>query len=259
MYLQKLNEYNGNTKVATHKQVRKSKEQEDSKAIIKEAMKRQGIIHKPNATKHSESNTHTSFVERIPEEIRFIKRFVNLNGKTKSKDDLLRFINSLQKAIVEKRIRKTSAYADEIKMIQGKLIDTYNSMGSKIAIELTQQTFDSLKELAGAEKVLPSIQFIKKYIAMNGKPAMKQRAKDLLQQINKAIDKGKLSESDFYISEINELKQNLKIFISTTSQKVLEIEPAALNGLEGILGCACQQLNGTPKIPSKPFNFICKV
>ncbi len=248
LYLQKLNEYNSNTKVATHKQVRKNKEQEDSKAIIKEAMKRQGIVHKPNAAKHSEANTNINFVERIPEEIRFIKRFVNLNGKTKTKDDLLRFINSLQKAIVEKRIRKTSAYADEIKMIQSKLIDTYNSMGNKIAIELTQQTFDSLKELAGAEKVLQSIQFIKKYIAMNGKPAMKQKAKDLLQQINKAIDKGKLSESDFYINEINELKQNLKTFISTTSQKVLEIEPAALNGLEGILGCACQQLNGTPEI-----------
>ncbi|MEP7256804.1 MAG: hypothetical protein ABI687_00395 [Flavitalea sp.] len=35
--------------------------------------------------------------------ISFIKRFVNLNGKTKLKEDILRFINSLQKAIVEKR------------------------------------------------------------------------------------------------------------------------------------------------------------
>lgn len=250
LYLEKLNEFVNGSNKAERKQTRKTKESESNQAIIKEAMKRQGIIPKANAAKHSEPTTPINFVERIPEEIKFIKRFVNLNGKTKTKDDLLRFINSLQKAIVEKKIRKTSVYAEEIKMIQGKLIDTYNTMGNKIAIELTQQTFDSLKELTGTEKLLPSIQFIKKYIAMNGKISMKLKAKELLEQINKAIDKGKLSESDFYINEIHELKKNLKTFITTTGQKVLSIEPATLNGLEGILGCACQQLNGiaTPQI-----------
>jgi hypothetical protein len=251
LYLEKLNEFVNNTKAATHKQVRKQREQDDSKTVIKEAMRRQGINPKAAAKNtNTTEQKNINFVERIPEEIRFIKRFVNLNGKTKTKDDLLRFINSLQKAIVEKRIRKTSVFAEEIKMVQSKLIDTYNTMGNKIAIELTQSTYENLKELTGAEKVMPSIQFIKKYIAMNGKISMKQKAKDLLEQINKALDKGKLKDSDFYINEIHELKKNLKTFISTTGQKTLSIEPAALNGLEGILGCACQQLNGvsTPQI-----------
>jgi hypothetical protein len=66
-----------------------------------------------------------AFVERMSEELKFIKRFVNMDGKTKLKDDILRFINSLQKSIVEKKIRKTSSYADQIKFIQQKLIDTY--------------------------------------------------------------------------------------------------------------------------------------
>lgn len=99
-------------------------------------------------------------VERIPEELRFIKRFVNLNGKTKTKDELLRFINSLQKAILEKRIRKTSSSAEQIQFIQDKLIEVYNNMKAKIKIELRPETYDALKRLTGEEKVMPSINFI---------------------------------------------------------------------------------------------------
>jgi hypothetical protein len=123
-------------------------------------------------------------------------------------------------------------------------------MGNTILIELTLATYDTLQQITGEEKVMPSIQFIKKYIAMNGKPAMKLKAKELLEQINKALDKGKLSDNDIYIGEIHELKKNLKTFITTTGQKALSIEPATLNGLQGVLGCACNQLNGveTPAI-----------
>lgn len=183
-------------------------------------------------------------VERMPEELRFIRRYVNLDGKTKTKEEILRFINSLQKAIVEKRIRKTSSYAEQVKYIQEKLIDVYNGMKSKIKLELKPETYESLKKLTGSEKVLASIGFIKRYISLNGKLGMKEKAKQLLQQINKAMDKGKISDNDPYIVEIHELKKNLKSFTTDKTIKVLEIEQAALNGLEGILGCACQNLNG---------------
>jgi hypothetical protein len=189
-------------------------------------------------------------VERIAEEIKFIKRFVNLDGKTKSKEELLRFINALQKAIIEKRIRKTSTYAEQIKFIQNSLIETYNTMKAKIKFELKPTTYDTLKKITGEEKVLVSIQFIKRYISMNGKPAMKQKAKELLTQINKAMDKGKITDKDPYIIEIHELKKNLKTFITTASQKALEIELNTLNGLEGILGCACTTINGLGEVPS---------
>ena len=57
------------------------------------------------------------------------------------------------------------------------------------------------------------------------------------------MDKGKITDNDRYISEIHTIKKNLKAFISTKAEKTLEIEKAELNGLRGILGCACQQLN----------------
>ena len=98
---------------------------------------------------------------------------------TKTKDEILRFINSLQKAIVEKRIRKTSAYADQIKYVQERLIDVYNTMKTKIKLELKPETYEALKKLTGEEKVMASIGFIKRYISMNEKPGMKEKAKDL--------------------------------------------------------------------------------
>ncbi len=252
IYLAKLNEFVNANKKAERKQRHKDVQKQSDREIMQEAMRKQGLIDEngkpvkksPKPKKQIEFSPQPTMVERIPEELRFIKRFVNLNGKTKTKDEILRFVNSLQKAILEKRIRKTSTYAEQIKYIQERLIDVYNTMKAKIKLELKPETFDTLKKLTGEEKVMASINFIKRYISMNGKPGMKEKAKQLLTQINRAIDKGKITDNDPYIVEIHELKKNLKAFTANKSEKALEIEKATLNGLEGILGCACQNLNG---------------
>ncbi len=97
---------------------------------------------------------------------------------------------------------------------------------------------------------MPSINFIKRYISMNGKPGMKEKARKLLDQINRANIKGKVADDDPYITELHEIKKNLKSFITNKAVKTLEIEKTTLNGLEGILGCACQHLNGIDRLPT---------
>ena len=249
LYLSKLNEFVSNNLKADKKKTNAGQTKIANDEVIKEATKRQGITKPAKPGKVSNPVAEdVLFTERIPDELRFIKRFLNLNGKTKLKEDILRFINSLQKAIVEKKIRKSSPYAEQVKFIQGRLIETYNTMKAKIKIELKPETFDAMKKLTGEEKVMPSINFIKRYIGMNGKPGMKQKAKQLLEQINKAYEKGKITDSDSYIVEMHELKKNLKSFIITASQKTLKIEEATLNGLEGVLGCTCTELNGIPDV-----------
>lgn len=257
IYLAKLNEFINNTKKAESKQRKNQRQRQTSKEIIDEALLRQGITNPDGSSKKkrkkvvpTEHGPLPTMVERIPEELRFIKRFVNLDGKSKTKEEILRFINSLQKAILEKRIRKTSPYAEQIRFIQDKLIEVYNSMKAKVTIQLKRETYEEFKKITGEEKVLPSINFIKRYISMNGKPGMKEKAKQLLQQINRAMDKGRITDDDPYISEIHELKKNLKAFTTDKLHKVLEIEKATLNGLEGILGCACQDLNGVDELPA---------
>jgi hypothetical protein len=240
LYFERLAEYlSKNTKKGKADKINevKPKPQKEKPKVTKKQ-----IVPKP-------ALPNAMMVERMPEELRFIKRYVNLDGKTKTKEDILRFINSLQKAIVEKRIRKTSPYAEQIKYVQERLIDVYNSMATKIKLELKRETYDALNKITGEEKVMVSIGFIKRYISMNGKGGMKEKAKTLLEQINRAYEKGKITDNDPYIVEIHELKKNLKAFITDKTIKALEIEQATLNGLEGILGCACNSLNG---IEGKP-------
>ncbi|RYZ27612.1 MAG: hypothetical protein EOO10_12180 [Chitinophagaceae bacterium] len=242
LYFERLYEYIGNAnKVLTRKKRDEKAEPAASKPSVQKLTKT-----KPP----KEITSDVQLVERMPEELRFIKRYLNLDGKTKTREDILRFINSLQKAIVEKRIRKTSPYADQIKYVQVKLIDVYNTMKAKIKLELKPETFEALKKLTAGEKVMASVGFIKRYIAMNEKPGMKEKAKALLQQINRAYEKGKITDNDPYIVEIHELKKNLKAFATNKTIKTLEIEQAALNGLEGILGCACNSLNGLEGKPA---------
>lgn len=186
-----------------------------------------------------------SLVERIPEELRFIRRYVNLDGKTKTREEVLRFINSLQKAILEKKIRKTSMYAEEVKYIQDNLINIYNSMKAKVALMLKPETREKLLEVANGEKVLASVNFIKRYIGLNGRDGMKEKARLLLGQINRAYESGKINNSDPYIVEMHDIKKNLESFLSEKAIKVLEIEKNTLSGLQGLLGsCSCHNLNG---------------
>ncbi len=241
-YFQKLDEFIGKS-IKADAPAKKAKTKQPSKKSSGTAPKSKKAAQKP-ASKKADVR-QPLMVERIPEELRFIKRFVNLNGKTKTREEILNFINSLQKAIVEKKIRKTSIHADHIRFIQDTLIDIYNTMAPKIELELKAETLARLREIASDEKVMASVGFIKRYINMNGKPAMKEKARLLLGQINRAYEQGKIGEQDPYIVEMHEIKKNLAHFLSEHGRATLEIEKNTLNGLEGILnGCNCHNLNG---------------
>jgi hypothetical protein len=84
--------------------------------------------HKPLPVKASDDR---KLVEHFPEEFKFIRRFVNMDGKTKDKKQMLNFINALQRSITEKRMSKTSPYKKQIDFIQNSLIRNYNSMRAK--------------------------------------------------------------------------------------------------------------------------------
>lgn len=242
MYFSKLNEYTANNDKAEIKQHKEDHRKQSGKEIVHDAMIRQGIVNadgspkkKVHYKKDADSESSEKLVERIPEEVRFIRRFLNLNGKTKTKDDILRFINALQKAILEKRIRKTSAYAKEIKHIQESLIKTFNSMRAKIKLEITDKTYNEFKEAVAGEKVYPSVQLIKKYINMNGKPGMKEKAVKLIKQMESAAKRKRVTKGDAYEAPLQKAYNNLKVFVADKKQKELQIESKELNGLNGLL------------------------
>jgi hypothetical protein len=172
----------------------------------------------------------TTPVEKVSLEISFIKRYVGLHGKTKDKSQILNLLNSLQKAIIEKRIRKTSVYAKEIENIQAQLIKCYNQMGNTIKVTLDEDTQDKYTAIALSQKAMLSVTYIKQYISIHGKKDVKEKAKALLSRIEKAIESGKIPETCPYWNEIKEIKSSLESYIGNKS-KVPAISENTLNGI----------------------------
>ena len=216
--------------------------------------------NKERATKehktHSEKKEQDfELVERIPDELRLMRRYINLNGKKKTKEELLRFINTLQKSILERRIKKESPYAKQVKYMQDALLKVYNGMkGNSINVEVNSKTLNEFKEEIGGEKVFLSVQLIKRYVNLHGKIGIKEKAKKLFEQINKAVKKKKIGKGDKYATKLNEIWLSLQDFLADKSKKILPMNSAELNGLLGFLGGEAKKLYDTDEKKLKALN-----
>ena len=190
--------------------------------------KPQNASIEPDVEKNSDEETTP--VEKVSLEVSFIKRYVGLHGKNKDKSQILNLLNSLQKAIIEKRIRKTSVYAREIENIQEQLIKCYNQMGNTIQVNIDDKTLEAYSAIAQSQKTMLSVTYIKQYIGIHGKKDVKDKAKALLSRIEKAIETGKIPDTCPYWNEIQEIKSSLESYIRNKS-KTPAISENTLNGI----------------------------
>lgn len=238
LYLSKVSVYV--PKLTEHKVVPPKKETvHKTTKTVKPKAEKKVVEHKH----HDAPAPHLT--EKFEEEIKLIKRFVNLNGKQKTQEDILRFINALQKAIVERKVRKTSIYAKEIEYIQNDLIMVYNRMSNKTLYYIPDEKLAKLEGIVDGEKIYPSIQYIKKFLNLVGKKGIKQKATDLAKLMENAVAKKKVLPTDKYADKMNEAFKKLLSFIDSPTEKTIELESQELNGLQGIVdGCNCTSLNG---------------
>lgn len=201
-------------------------------------------------------------VERIEEEVKFIKRYVMLHNRTKTKAQVLNFINALQRAITEKRIRKTSRYAEPIRQIQNQLVKAYQVMGNTQTFTIDKHTLKSFSTIAGSEKIRFSTNYLKRFIGIQGKNITKEKAQRLYEMMLNAMKKQKITKGDPYYDRIIAVSGSLKKFIQEAKKgDTVALHRATLNGLDGVLGCACEDkpkkkkrtrgLDGVPVIPLK--------
>jgi hypothetical protein len=195
-------------------------------------------------------------VEKVTLEIAFIKRYVGLHSKTKDRKQILSFINGLQRAIVEKRIRKTSPYAKEIASIQDQLIKCYEEMGESVLVSIDEKSLKSYTEIAYSEKTMQTVAFIKQFIGIHGHKGVKEKAQGLLNRINKAIKAERIVETDPHFSELNNMIKSLETYLEgkTTAP---EINSATLSGLMGIAGFGSKKKS--PDENEKPEGIISSV
>lgn len=169
------------------------------------------------------------------EEIKMIKRYYLMNGKEKTGHQILLFINALQKSIIEKRIRKTSKYAPEINHIQKSLLSLYEDYSEDqelLTIEIGQAAVTKYKEIVSSEQILHSVKFIKRFIGIQGKKDVKDKAKRLLTQMRKANTDGVLSPN----KSIDEIFTSLNKYIDgkTDTPEITKIQLSGLMGLAGV-------------------------
>lgn len=179
-------------------------------------------------------------VELVDLELTFIRRYVNMHGKQKTKNQIRLFLNSLQKAIIERRIRKTSKYAKQIVKIQNDLIQLFGQLkNDSRLINLDAKRLEEYAKLIGQQIERESIKLIKSYVNLQGRHVENNRAKNLLIRIKRALTNGKIASSDKYISQIKNIRLQLISFVEKNkSGGFLIIENKELNGLNGIVGCA---------------------
>lgn len=238
---------NSDTKTPAGKKSKEKQPSKETKQKNKPATKQD--THVPVETKSKEPVTRRTRisivdakpVEHVDEEVKFVKRYVLLHGKEKTKEQVLSFINSLQKAIVEKRIRKTSHYAEQIKYIQNSLIKVYNSMGKSTTLKIRDNVLAEMLGIAGSEKVRLSISYLKRYIGMQGKEITKEKAEKLLNVITGALDNEKVPGNDPYMEKMKKVLSSLRVYVKdATTPNVLPIQEATLAGIQRALdGCAC--------------------
>ena len=174
-------------------------------------------------------------VEHIDADVQFIKRYASMHGKVKSQAQILTLIHSLQKAILERRIKKDSPFANEIELMQNQLITCYEKMGDMAEIKIDSKNLKRYLEIAHSQEGMLSVALLKAYVALNGKRDVKDKAERLFNRIKKAVDQGKITKTDKYANKLNEAYGTLKNHMDGESV-MLNINKAQLNGLMGIFG-----------------------
>ena len=222
-------------------------------AVKKKAAKKAVVKEKPKTkTKTTvKPNSNAVDVAEVSPEIRFIRRYVLMDGKRKTQRQILSFLNGLQRAIEKKQIRKTSQYAREIMHIQDELIKIYNDpdVGEsfKFSLDKTDKgVLEKYHSIAHAQKQRVSVRLISRYIGIHGKTSVKEKAERLLKSINLAIKKKQVESSDPYFGELKKVKTNLETFLKTKEQR-LNINKVDLKGLQGIPGVGLPQQGKTFK------------
>ncbi|GAB4235491.1 MAG: hypothetical protein Tsb0034_09630 [Ekhidna sp.] len=100
-------------------------------------------------------------------ELSLIRRFVQLNNKNISREEIGKFVRLLQQAIIKKQIRKSSLYARHIELIQEKLINQYNRMSDdqKVRLEINKEWLEELSACLESQTLsgIPDVAEIKTF------------------------------------------------------------------------------------------------
>lgn len=211
----------------------------------------------------------------IPIEVKFIRRYIALDGKELKLSRANVLLSSLQKAITGKQIRKTSKYAKEIQNIQKNLIKLVDNYDNGTQISIAKETVESYSAIIAQYSPMPAISLLKAYSSLIGKtkdkhPNITTQAKRVYARLSRYALKGR------YAKELEAAKQSVEEFIDGSTAYVRPTDMAlrgllglgALNGVDGPISSTAladyqfQTISLAPRLhdligePENPFKIL---
>ncbi len=216
-----------------HKTTEKAKEEKKEEEKVKKEPKQK----KETKQKKDQVPFKGETLPTLPEEVKLIKRYIWMQGRKMSEiknhksNNPNTLLNAVQKAITEKRIRKTSKYADEIMQIQKSLVKMCNGIIDGLygaSDKFESQNYEALKAIVDSYRVGEDTKISNAYIKNQEKVNKKKEAENLLKRMDKAVI------PDDRKDEFAEMKKALKAYIDGKTEKI-EATERQLRGLYGIL------------------------
>ena len=155
----------------------------------------------------------TGEVSLISEEIRFIRRFLWLDGKNRSKESIKSLLFSLQNAMVERRIRKNSPYADEIQKIHDYLWDLAVGQHDMLRIELDPKLKASYKEIASSQSIKEAVRILKKFISLQGQSGIDEQVVKLHKRASVLLENKSFQKDKMYHYRVSQAFDELTYYI----------------------------------------------
>ncbi|BDD02460.1 hypothetical protein [Persicobacter psychrovividus] len=172
-------------------------------------------------------------VSAMPMEIRLIRRYKNLHNKKVTIKQVILLYKAIQRAAIEKTIRKSSPYAAIIMSIAKELNDTYKEAKSDgFTFEIPEKLYKKIDELVASYGISAAVSLVKRFIGLYH-TITEEKAKRLLKSIENSLKNQKVKKGDYGFAQVMKVQKILKDYLK---QDQLILKETELAGLQKVCG-----------------------
>lgn len=153
---------------------------------------------KTTKPKNEANERKATLVERLDDEITFIKRYINFHNKQKTRDQIFSLLKSIQKAILERRVNKNSVYGKEVMQIQDSLLGALKHDVKLFDIKIEKLQLERYTNIVTGVSPMTSIQLIKRYVGLQNKTNILDKAERLRDAVQKWFDLNQIKGDKYY-------------------------------------------------------------
>lgn len=208
------------------------KSEKNTKSVPKSAKS------EPKKPKVKKEPVEVNYVDAVPADVAILKRAASLHGKKATQKVMaqaLSLLKALQRNIEEKKISKTSQYADEIVSLQDSLIRLLQDKRVNHNTTIEMKSIELMKKLKKEVVVSDYVKLAKKFIALQEKDGV--AVADAVKLSDKMKDFVKVAGNTKEAELLKDACQSLERFAEGKTEKI-EIAARSLRGLYGLMGTA---------------------